>query len=79
MNDQEPEKWCHGQILSYINKDKWFAFIKSKYFDENIYFDQRSYKGETRKLLPGQDCRFIVSSKIKNGEKIFFAKQVELL
>lgn len=74
-----PEEWYNGKVLSYINRGKWFAFIQSKSFEENIYFDQRSYHGEVRKLFPGQECRFIVSSKVSNNEEVFYAKQVELI
>ena len=75
----KPEKWFNGKILSYINKNKWFAFIKSKAFDNNVYFDTKSYKGEVRKLVPGQECRFTVSSDIRKGEDAVRATKVELV
>lgn len=75
----KPEKWFNGKILSYINKNKWFAFIKSEAFDNNVYFDTKSYKGEVRKLIPGQECRFTVSSDIRKGEDAVRATKVELV
>ncbi len=74
-----PEKWFNGRILSYRERVGWFAFIKSKDFENNVYFDKKSYRGEVRKLVPGQKCRFTVSSKIIKGEEAFCAVKVELV
>ena len=72
------EKWFEGTILSYINKDPWFAFIKSDDFENNVYFNEKSYIGEVRKLIPGQKCCFTISSKVVKGEKIISAVKVEI-
>lgn len=73
------EKWFYGKILSYINKDKWFAFIKCKDFENNVYFDNKSYNSEIRKLVPGQKCRFTIPLDIAKGEEAVCATKVELI
>lgn len=73
------ERWFTGRILSYINKDKWFAFIQSKDFENNVYFNNTSYNGDVRKLIPGQKCRFTVSSKDAKEEEAISAAKVELI
>ena len=72
------ERWFTGKILSYINKDKWFAFIQSKDFENNVYFNCTSYKDDVRKLIPGQKCRFTVLSKDVKDEEAVSAAKVEL-
>ena len=76
---QIAEKWFNGKVLSYINKDKWYAFIKSKDFENNVYFDNKSYKGEIRKLIPGQKCRFTISTDNAKSEDAVCALKVEIL
>lgn len=73
------KKWYYGKILSYINKTKWFAFIKSSSFEDNVYFDVRGYEGDVRRLIPNQECKFQVALKKYHGEKVFYADKVELI
>ena len=73
------EQWLQGEILSAIFKERWFAFIKAKECDGNVYFDQRSYSGPVRNLIPGQKVRFLVAAKKENGEMRYHATKVELL
>ena len=79
MDKQEipvTEKWYQGKILSFVNKEPWFAFIKSSSFEDNVYFDKRVYEGDVRKLIPNQECKFLVGSKMIYGEKVFYATKV---
>ena len=79
MDKQEipvTEKWYQGKILSFVNKEPWFAFIKSSSFEDNVYFDKRVYEGDVRKLIPKQECKFLVGSKMIHGEKVFYATKV---
>lgn len=73
------ENWIEGNILSYLHRDSWYAFIISPACDDNVYFDRRAFSGNVRKLIPGQKCKFILSSKIVDKEEQFFATKVELI
>ena len=73
------EYWLTGEVLSVIYKKNWFAFIKTEACDDNVYFDQRSYKGQERDLIPGKKIRFLMESKDKDGDKLYFATKVEII
>lgn len=80
IKDAKPiEKWHEGKVLSLKYRTNWFAFIQSPEFEENIYFDKRSFNEEERELIPGRDVKFIVDSKTENGTILFFAKSVKLI
>lgn len=64
------EVYLKGKILSYnptININRWYAFIIPEDDGDNVYFDSRSYKGEVRKLVPGSNVEYILSSDISRG------------
>ncbi len=70
-------EWKEGKILTIkIKEGKWFAFISVDNNSSNIYFDDRSYKGDFKKLLPKVKVRFI-QEKNKNNE--YFAKHVQII
>lgn len=82
IEDDQPintNNWFFGKINSFVNRQKWFAFIKSDTFKNNVYFDQRSFDDDLRELIPGQTCRFQVSSRTVNNKKVYYATKVELL
>lgn len=72
--------YMEGRILvANFHKEQWFCFIKTSRFPENIYFDSRNYNGEIRKLLPNTKVKFVVKSRNKNGEKLFYADNVVVI
>lgn len=82
LKNLEPEQWEHGTILSIRIKDnKWFAFIKTEINQENVYFDQRAYSGELKKLIPDQKVLFKYRNRIEDGKKkdsMLYAIKVKL-
>ena len=52
-----------GLLLEFIVKKKWFAFIKSEDFENNVYFNGKNYAGEVRKLIPGQNVVLLYLQK----------------
>lgn len=72
--------YMEGRILvANFHKEQWFCFIKTSRFPEYIYFDSRNYNGEIRKLLPNTKVKFVVKSRNKNGEKLFYADNVVVI
>ena len=72
-------RWISGVILSVrYTATHWFAFIKTKECEQNVYFDHKSYKGEERKLIPKTPVRFIMNAKEESGEVKYFAIKVEI-
>ena len=75
------EQWEKGEILSIRNNDgKWFAFIKTTINKENVYFNNKSYKGDLKSLYPGVPVKFKYSSKKDQNSKdlLYYATEVIL-
>jgi cold shock CspA family protein len=57
------ERKQEGVILRILWRNGvWFGFIRRNLAGENVYFDSRSYRGESRELIPNRKVRFEVSS-----------------
>src|SRR5271165_5102486 len=66
---------CEGDLLRIIWRNGlWFGFIKRGFEYENVYFDSRGYRGESRELIPNRRVRF----EIAKGDRGHFAKNVTL-
>lgn len=57
-----------GKLLSFkmLENNKWFAFIKRGGNQSNIYFNEKAYKGEVRKLIPGVTLTYSLLDKKKD-------------
>lgn len=74
------DRWVFGEIMSVnFNNNNWFAFIKTDQYEENVYFDLKSYKGQERNLVPEKKVRFLIDSKKKGDETLYFATKVEII
>lgn len=71
--------WLFGQILFVKFNNNWFGFIKSDDYEENVYFDKRSYDGLERNLIPKKNVRFLIGSKKEDKDTLYFATKVELI
>ena len=52
----------------------WFGFIKRRAEQENVYFDNRGYKGDPGELVPDRRVTF----ELGRSEKGLFARNVSL-
>lgn len=82
MNAQVPVKEEENQIVYQgkilrinWNGTTWFGFIKRGGQYDNLYFNNRSYRGEARDLLPDLKVEF----EIGHGVKGDYAKNVVLM
>lgn len=75
---QTNNRWYYGEILSFINTERWYAFIKTDSCDGNVYFDERSYNGLIRYLVPKTKVRFMFKTKKQENETLYFATCVEI-
>lgn len=74
--DEETKTKYQGSILRIIwNGGTWFGFIKRGEQHENLYFNNRSYRGEARNLLPDIKVEF----ELGHGDKGDYAKNVVLI
>lgn len=75
INEKDAVTVYEGSILRIIsNKSHWFGFIERGYQYENVYFNNRAYKGDISKLLPKTRVKF----EIGDGKRPF-ATKVELI
>lgn len=76
INEKDAVTVYEGSILRIIpKKSHWFGFIERGYQYENVYFDNRVYKGDISKLLPKTRVKF----EIGDDKKPSFATKVELI
>ena len=65
-----------GKILNIFRKnDVWFGFIERGSYQENVYFDSRTYQGDPSTLLPRTKVRYEMGS----GARGNFALSIQLL
>ncbi|MDZ8261008.1 AIPR family protein [Nostoc sp. ChiQUE01b] len=53
----------------------WYGFIKRGYQYENVYFDNRAYKGDIKELVSNKNVKF----EMGNNDRSNFATNVELI
>jgi cold shock CspA family protein len=76
INEKDAATVYEGSILRIIpNKSHWFGFIKRGYQYENVYFDNRAYRGDISKLLPKTRVKF----ETGDDKRPSFATKVELI
>ena len=70
VKEEEPPLY-ESVILNIIHRgDVWFGFIKRGLYEENLYFDDRGYKGDINKLLPYTKVRYQLGSNLRGDMAI---------
>jgi hypothetical protein len=79
-NDTKSENY-RGQILSIrsLEDGKWYGFIKRSRYEDNIYFDNRAYKGDLNALKPNIWVEYAMAKKRNNLYYATFVNIVENL
>ncbi len=70
LYDDERES---GVLINVVYcKKGWYAFIKPKTGDENLYFDNRNYNGDVKHLNVGMSATFVRRKRfIKDVERVY--------